>query len=93
MKKPRTVILLLSALSSLASLTAYAGDSVDCAGLKKWNSDKSYHKDDRVWYDAGGEHYNTYECNQDQCHGAGHNEPDYNSKIWKFVGNCKSSPN
>jgi hypothetical protein len=90
--KKTTMILLLTAVSSLASLVAHAGDSVDCAGVSKWNSDKPYQKGARVWYDNGPSYY-LFECNQDRCSGAGHNEPNYNSKIWKFVGNCKSKPN
>ena len=89
--KKTTVILLLSALSSLAPLAAYAG--VNCAGVPHWNSDHHYKKGDTAWYLGwGGSDYKLYRCEQDKCSGAGANEPGSDSKIWKLLGHCDKSP-
>jgi len=73
--------------------TVSAGNDRDCKSLKKWNSDKTYSKGDRVWYPEGGMNSGAeYKCDQSECRGV-KDQPYYGSgKAWAVVGSCTSEP-
>jgi hypothetical protein len=72
-------------------IVAYA-DQVDCSSTQHWSSDHRYKKGDQVWHHEGGNLWEKYSCNKDECVGAGQNEPGKSGGPWKFVGTCKEKP-